>query len=98
MLAQVKEFAPEIVCISALPPFALLHARDLYRKVRASAPKAHVIVGLWKFAGDPIKAATRLHIDGKDKLAITLAQTVLQAEVFREIELVPQPTEPAASR
>jgi hypothetical protein len=55
-------------------------------------------VGLWKFSGDPIKAATRLHIDGKDKLAITLAQTVLQADVFREIELVPQPPEPAASR
>src|SRR3984893_18343053 len=30
MLAQVKEVAPDIVCISALPPFALLHARDLY--------------------------------------------------------------------
>jgi predicted PurR-regulated permease PerM len=98
MLAQVKEFAPDIVCISALPPFALLHARELYRKVRVSTPKAHVIVGLWKFSGDPIKAATRLHINGNDKMSITLAQTILQADVFRQIEVVPQTPEPAASR
>lgn len=98
MLAQVKEFAPDIICISALPPFALLHARELYRKIRVSAPKARVIVGLWKFSGDPIKAATRLHINGNDKMSITLAQTILQADVFRQIELVPQPSEPAPSR
>jgi predicted PurR-regulated permease PerM len=90
MLAQVKEAAPDIVCISALPPFALLHARDLYKRVRANVPHARIIVGLWKFAGDPIKAATRFNIVGDDKLAITLAQTVLQVGIFQQIELVPE--------
>lgn len=90
MLAQVKEAAPDIVCISALPPFALLHARDLYKRVRAKVPNAKVIVGLWKFAGDPIKAAARFNIVGDDKLAITLAQTVLQVSVFEQMELVPE--------
>jgi predicted PurR-regulated permease PerM len=90
MLGQVRESAPDIICISALPPFALLHARDLYKKVRAYAPHAKIIIGLWKFAGDPIKAAARLNISGSDRLSVTLAQTVLQAGVFRQIELVPQ--------
>ena len=90
MLAQLKESRPDIVCISALPPFALLHARELYRKIRAQMPNVKIIIGMWKFAGDPIKAATRLHIDGNDKLALTLAQTILQADVFRGIELVPE--------
>jgi predicted PurR-regulated permease PerM len=90
MLAQVKEAAADIVCISALPPFALLHARDLYKRVRSNVPHARIIVGLWKFAGDPIKAAARFNIVGDDKLAITLAQTVLQVGVFQQIELVPE--------
>jgi predicted PurR-regulated permease PerM len=90
MLAQAKEVAPDIVCISALPPFALLHARDLYKRVRSSVPNAKIIVGLWKFSGDPIKAAARFNILGDDKLAITLAQTVLQVGVFQQIELVPE--------
>jgi predicted PurR-regulated permease PerM len=90
MLAQVKEVAPDMVCISALPPFALLHARDLYKRVRSNIPNAKIIVGLWKFSGDPIKAAARFNIVGDDKLAITLAQTVLQVGVFEQIELVPE--------
>jgi len=90
MLAQVNEAAPDIVCISALPPFALLHARDLYKRVRSNVPNARIVVGLWKFSGDPIKAAARFNIVGHDKLAITLAQTVLQVGVFQQIELVPE--------
>jgi hypothetical protein len=90
MLAQVKEAAPDIVCISALPPFALLHARDLYKRVRSNVPNAKIIVGLWKFSGDPIKAAARFNIVGDDKLAITLVQTILQVSVFQQIELVPE--------
>ncbi|HEY8714547.1 MAG TPA: AI-2E family transporter [Candidatus Acidoferrum sp.] len=90
LLAEVKEFSPEIIYISALPPFALLHARDLYRKVRVAAPKARVIIGLWKFRGDVEKATARLNISGEDKLAVTLGQAVLQASVFRQKEAAPQ--------
>jgi predicted PurR-regulated permease PerM len=90
MLAQLKDASPDIVCISALPPFALLHARDLYRRVRSNVPNAKIIVGLWKFSGDPIKAAARFNIVGNDKLALTLAQAILQVGVFQQIELVPE--------
>jgi predicted PurR-regulated permease PerM len=98
MLAQVNEAAPDIVCISALPPFALLHARDLYKRVRSNVPNAKIIVGLWKFSGDPIKAADRFNIVGDDKLAITLAQTVLQIGVFHQIELVPEHASAGATK
>jgi predicted PurR-regulated permease PerM len=90
LIAEVKEFSPEIIYISALPPFALLHARDLYRKVRVAAPTIRVIVGLWKFGGDAEKATARLNISGEDKLAITLGQAVLQASVFRQKEAAAQ--------
>jgi len=97
MLAQVNEAAPDIVCISALPPFALLHARDLYKRVHSNVPNAKIIVGLWKFSGDPIKAAARFNIVGDDKLAITLAQAVLQVGVFQQIELAPEHASAGAS-
>lgn len=96
MLAQVKEFVPDIVCISALPPFALLHARELYKRVRSVLPEAKVVIGLWKFGGDPAKAAVRLNITGDDKLSLTLAQTVLQAGVFRQLEMAQVPEQPAS--
>jgi predicted PurR-regulated permease PerM len=86
MLAQLKECNPDIVCISALPPFALLHARDLYRKVRVVAPRAKIVIGLWRFSGDTTKAVIRLNIDGSDKLVTTLVQTVLQANIYRQVE------------
>ncbi len=80
MLPQVKEASPGVVCISALPPFALLHARDLYRKVRAVyGTQAPVIIGLWNFSGDAGKAATRLNIGGADRMAKSLAEVVEQA-------------------
>lgn len=85
MLQQVKEAAPGILCISALPPFALLHARDLYRKARAvygSQTQAPVVVGLWNFSGDADKASARLKITGSDKLAMTLAQALEQCASF----------------
>jgi hypothetical protein len=98
MLSQIKEVAPDIVCISALPPFALLHARDLYKRVCANVPNAKVIVGLWKFSGDPTKAAARFNIVGDDKLAMTLAQTVLQIGVFQQIALVPEHASAGATK
>src|ERR1700675_710420 len=98
MLAQVNEAAPDIVCISALPPFALLHARDLYKRVRSNVPNAKIIVGLWKFSGDPIKAAARFNIIGDDKLALTLAHAVLQAGIFQQIELVPEHASAGATK
>jgi predicted PurR-regulated permease PerM len=90
MLQQVKEAAPGILCISALPPFALLHARDLYRKARAvygSHTQAPVIVGLWNFSGDADKATARLKITGSDKLAMTLAQALEQCASFGKDQL-----------
>jgi hypothetical protein len=58
--------------------------------VRSHVPNAKIIVGLWKFSGDPIKAAARFNIVGDDKLAITLAQAALQVSVFQQIELIPE--------
>jgi predicted PurR-regulated permease PerM len=76
MLSQVAEANPGIVCISALPPFAFNHARDLYAKLRARFPELRIVVCLWNFDGDRDKAATRLKLAKGDQFFTSLPQVL----------------------
>jgi hypothetical protein len=52
MLSAVLELNPVVVCISALPPFALSHARGLYTRLREQFPELHIVICLWHFDGE----------------------------------------------
>jgi predicted PurR-regulated permease PerM len=83
MLSQVAELNPEVVCISALPPFAVNHARALYAKLRTQSPNLYVAVCLWHFEGDVQKAANRLKLSKSHGFFTTLPQ-VMQHIAFRK--------------
>ena len=51
---------PAVVCISATPPAAVMHARHLCKLVRGRFPKVPVVVGLWDARGDLSKVKTRI--------------------------------------
>jgi predicted PurR-regulated permease PerM len=76
MLSQVAESNPWLVCISALPPFAMDHARALYTKLRAHSPELKIVICLWHFEGDPQKAATRLKLAKGHGFFTTLPQVL----------------------
>src|SRR5215469_1658812 len=76
MLSQVADANPRVVCISALPPFALNYARMLYAKLRAHQPGLHVVICLWHFEGDPQKAAIRLRLAAGDGFFTTMPQVL----------------------
>jgi predicted PurR-regulated permease PerM len=78
MLARVSEEKPDIVCLSALPPFAVGHARSLYQTLRAQFPDLEIVIGLWNFAGDPKRAATRISGVANAEVSRTLAHAVQQ--------------------
>ena len=80
MLAQLKEEKPDIVCISALPPFAIPHVRSLYAKLRAQDPKLRIIVGLWHFSGDPVNVSRRLGLADGSRAFGTLAEFVQELQ------------------
>jgi len=42
----------DVICISALPPFALLSARTLSKKLREEYPRMTIMVGLWGTSDD----------------------------------------------
>jgi len=86
MLSRVAELKPGLVCLSALPPFAVGHARALYLKLRAQFPGLEIMVCLWHFEGDLQKVATRLKLGGGHALFTTLPQ-VVQHIAFRAKQL-----------
>ena len=82
MLSQVTKAKPSLVCISALPPFALEHARGLFNKLRLQSSDLHVVICLWQFEGDAQKVAARFKLTLGDGFFTTLHQ-VLQDAAFR---------------
>ena len=43
-LRAIEGYRPDVVCISALPPFAVLHARTVSKRLRARFPDLKIIV------------------------------------------------------
>jgi predicted PurR-regulated permease PerM len=81
MLAEVARTDPDIVCLSALPPYAISHARGIYRRVRSKQPNAKIIIGLWNYTEDPVKAAAEISGGEQKLLCTTLGQMILQTNL-----------------
>ncbi len=71
MLSQVTDAKPDLIYISALPPFAVEHSRVLYSKLRLQLPEVHIIICLWQFEGD-----TQTRCSGLDSWFIEFAWLV----------------------
>jgi predicted PurR-regulated permease PerM len=89
MLARIAEEKPDIVCLSALPPFAVGHARVLYQRLRAQSRDLKIVIGLWTFAGDPKRAASRISGIADAEVSRTLAHAMQQVNLLSHA--VPQP-------
>jgi len=96
MLVQLRQERPDLVCISALPPFAITHVRSLYAKLHEVEPDLKITVGLWHFAGDLTNASRRLGLASGIHPFTTLAECVqgLQSAPTT-ITLADQPVEQA---
>ncbi len=60
MMDSVDRRNADIVCVSATPPGAMMHARYLCKQLRRRFPKVNLIVGLWDMNGDLSKATERI--------------------------------------
>ena len=66
----------DIICVSALPPFALLSARSLTRKLREKYPEVPIIVGLWLTADESADYRDRLRKALNVEVVTSLAEAV----------------------
>jgi predicted PurR-regulated permease PerM len=76
ILSGVVDTNPDLVCISALPPFAIDYARALYQKLRSKMPALDIIVCLWHYEGDMEKTARRLKVTDPQSVQTTLNEVL----------------------
>ena len=80
LLALLEKRQEDVVCISALPPYAFPPARTLCKLIRERFPKLRLVVGVWGFSGDTEKAKARFERTQPDRLLTSLAQAVEQIQ------------------
>jgi hypothetical protein len=76
MLKELERLPGDVICVSALPPFATGQARSLCKQLRQRCPKAKVILGLWAFPGGLEKAKEKVGLNCADAVATSLANVV----------------------
>ena len=90
LTALVERCQPDVICISATPPAAALHARHLCKRLRSRMPKVHLVVGLWNAQGDLSKAKLRIGGGERTHVVATLAEAEEQVRLLIE-PLLPPP-------
>jgi predicted PurR-regulated permease PerM len=60
MVDLVERHKVDVVCVSATPPAATMHARYLCKHLRRRFPTVKLVVGLWDLQGDLSKASERV--------------------------------------
>jgi hypothetical protein len=91
MLASLDPGQDDVICISALPPYAFAPARMICKQLRGRFPKVKLVTGIWGFKGDTEKAKARFERNQPDRLVTSLVQALEQIE-----ELVSPPRSSSA--
>ena len=78
ILRHMRTTEPSVICLSALPPFAMENARSLYAKLRARFPEPRIIICFWQFEGDIQKLTARFKLTAGDRLLTTLPEVLAQ--------------------
>ncbi|HXI42034.1 MAG TPA: AI-2E family transporter [Bryobacteraceae bacterium] len=96
MLALADPGIDDVICVSALPPYAFAPARMICKQIRGRFPKIKLVAGMWGFAGNAEKAKARFERYQPDRLVTDLAQALEQIEELvsppRSDELQPEST------
>jgi hypothetical protein len=90
-LAGIVPQPGDVLCVCALPPFALLKARSLSKQVHLRFPELKILVGLWNFS-DAAGAKERFGKAFSHTVVTTVADALAEIRAFAE----PEPAEGVA--
>jgi predicted PurR-regulated permease PerM len=76
MLHLMAPESCDLICISALQPYAFAPARNVCRRIRSHFPGVPLIVGIWGFAGEPARAMARFDRTPPDYLYTSFEQVI----------------------
>jgi hypothetical protein len=86
LLALIDRRKDDVVCISAVPPYAFPPARTMCKVIRERFPQLKIVIGVWGFTGDLEKARTRFERTQPDRLLTQLAQAAEQIQALIQPE------------
>jgi predicted PurR-regulated permease PerM len=98
MLDVVESKQAHAVCISALPPAAVTHARYLCKRLRPRYREMPLVIGLWTATGDLKRAQNRIACEGQCQLVVKLAEALNQIEQLTHPVVVQQQGEPVGAK
>jgi predicted PurR-regulated permease PerM len=93
VLAEIFAGRPDVVCLSALPPYAMSYARTLYEAVQSRQSDLEIVIGLWNHSGDLAKAAKVITGEQRIPICTTLAEAVQRVSLREQPERSPQETD-----
>jgi hypothetical protein len=93
-LVNDKQF--KLVCIGALPPGGLAHARYLCKRLRLSCPDTKIVVGRWGLKSPLDKNREQLAAAGADYIGFSLSET--RNQILNLLPVVAAHQEPAGDR
>ena len=76
IIEQIERQKTQIVCVSAMPPAALAHARYLCKKLHFHFPALRLVVGVWSTRANPSSFRERVNCSANDKVVSTMKQAV----------------------
>jgi predicted PurR-regulated permease PerM len=89
----VRQHGVRALFISALPPSAVVGARQLWRRLQAQHPAASAVVGVWRHHAEVSDLTERLHLGTNENIVTTLASALENLQ-----KLVRPPAPDAADR
>jgi hypothetical protein len=90
MVERVETERAQLVCVSAMPPAAVAHARYLCKRIHARFPEINMIVGVWHAKQDPDRLKARIACEDSVRLVTRLAQAQEQLDqLARSVALQP---------
>ena len=89
MLEKAEQLHPDVICISALPPFAAVQAKYLCKQLRRRCRDTKIFLGLWKYPGGAPKAQERVGPGCADMIGTSLSEMVPSISALLQPELKP---------
>jgi hypothetical protein len=80
MVEMVEQKQAQIICVSAMPPAAVGHARYLCKRLHARWGEMPMLVGLWNARGNLDRARKRIGCSEKVRVVTALAEAQDQIE------------------
>lgn len=92
LIDLIQQREADVVCISAMPPAGVMHARTLCKRLGGRVPEANIVVGLWYAQGDLNKAKHRIGSGVDVHVVATLA------DAQEQVRLLIQPLLPVTTK